>query len=627
MSSFRGWGTTPYHGTIVFPDFPAGIWALVGINLVQRDAQRRDVFEIQCVFKNKVGELEYRWVECGCLPYLLPGTKWLDGRLHGDALDDLPEKTFNLDIDASSCSDLDVFARLDEPYSWRSGSLTGSTPYVVPKELFKFAGVERSYYRLVGVRVGDDPFGLIIPAGVLAYFYFGGVSTRLAQAYFTGRLDQFYDRRESYFLPDGSGVYQIRPAADISDADCWVIARIIASKANSPERRAFFRFHSSLVRANVNREPLAPKALFPFEGPSQLTVLGKPINILDADGKIALRRFLVHRIITCSAKLPFERISVLRNKIAVTSTNDSVGLPRVKVKSAAPRNQLILTNQRRPDRTLAPLSVGMVSPAQRFLAIDESKMDRENRYEERDALGAVEFVPGESSGLASTLQGFDENSNVHPLKFETRTIERGESTKAVPERRTSTRSRGVDNFLRILETLQERGAVVEPIIVTDDPPWEIGVWMFSTYPDLPWMGAWHLLKDDPPREDGRLERLALAASIVLPTGEHGALYDIEPRRGEPTSSMMLAIPSDGRPLGRRFHRSVLEVVREIRDVWGEKIGNAKAAEKVQALRGAHGAEFRKIKHNLKKSDGYVDKIISFLTERPQEDARTESAAE
>jgi len=631
----RGWVAEDYNGDeLIFRDFPEGRWELVGFLRAVRNPLRSDSWLIECAFRNcaNAGLKAVARADVGCLPFLLPGLKFESGKIIGDNLyaNNITRETLPLAIEPDSLIDFDIYGKEEFSHVDALGNETLVKHNIVPFKVMQFAGLDKSRYRLIGVRQKGDPYAIIIPASVLAHFYFAGISRRLAQALFSGRLNDVVDLRHCEFLDEDHRHFSMMPRANVSVGDCWMLARVLATPSGSPERRAFFRIHNSLVRARVNGQPMLPKALFPFVGQTQLSVLGTSFPVWDGNGNNIGKRFFVRRILSCTADWPIDRLTIRRDHLMTVGDDKESPENTITVRATERADQIKMTWERRPNNSMTSLVITLGEVSDRFPALLKKTTSHDTRsHEHKNDFGVI-FTDGGFVEEGSTLPGSDPNSNVVPVDFvsddqkisqtqidpETQT-----EIEEKPKRLVAERSTGTESFLIVLELLQQWGVAVQSIAVSDKT-YELEGWEFGVFPPLENGKGWEML--DKSRPTGQEERLALAAELKFRDAA-GAIYFIEPRDKETTGCIMLALAPTGRSFPFSAHEEILDGVRSLRRVWGNG-STAKDVEKVvDDLFYGRILDFQRIEHRHKEASPYAEIILGHLkrvASKQAEDSQT-----
>jgi hypothetical protein len=147
----------------------------------------------------------------------------------------------------------------------------------------------------------DDQAGIIIPVIELIRFYYAS-STRLSKAVFDG---DFIHAPTSIYDPEYTGMNGelavVCRRQDVSDDDCWTIARILNSQDAFDGAR---RVNDSMIRSFANSSEAHPESRFPFSGPTRLKALCKQVGY-------APTRWLVLSIVSCSGFFPYNELQVI----------------------------------------------------------------------------------------------------------------------------------------------------------------------------------------------------------------------------------------------------------------------------------------------------------------------------
>ncbi len=628
-----GAGATIYDGAIVVPTMPeVGRWEVIGADYVRRNSRYPNQFEVRIIAR-KEGETDGPgmpvWVASGWLPYLQVGSIWEGKKLVGDRFEkptrldpDLERNQVDLVIGPDSLTDIDPYA--DRVYRHPDGHECNG--YMVPKRKYPMAGLNRRLFRLVGVRVGADPCGLIIPSFVLYHFYFAGISDRLAEALIADEIDRCFDPSKSHFVDRPGGHYFLHQADGICDADCWIIARVAADAENGPARRAFRKVHASLVAAHVNGTPTEPKALFPFYGQTRLRVMGYPLPRDKRDPPGSQQRFLALRILSCSGGFPYQELSIRRVEHEV----ESDGRPdagKVPITHIAPSSELTLTHQP-PDSTVEAQKVPLTSPREKFGFLRERHLLYRSETRAAELNGHGIHCEKEGSGLASVAPGSSKDSLIQRLHLEaisaqgTHQAAPGQQTGQLEREPVRVCSKGVVNFLNMLSALEAHPGIDEitdiqihqPFHPVDEKHW------FGSLPQLPGQRDWHLIEKPSRTNPKPRARLALVVEIRA-GGDYGYLFDIEPRATDKSvGSMMLVLPALGRALPHEALEEIINCMRTIRRGWSDDESNPKILQEVRRvrnLRGLRGARFVSIEHNRQVASAYVSAICTHLMPNSQ----------
>lgn len=107
------------------------------------------------------------------------------------------------------------------------------------------------------------------------------------------------------------------------DEDAWILSR--AYRTQEGLKAARLVHDSLMVQSVANSENLFPKTVFPFIGPTNLTLCYKPIYCKDTNSY----KKLVYSIYHCTAEFPFKRIQVIRD---ATTADKGSDIPEEKKK-------------------------------------------------------------------------------------------------------------------------------------------------------------------------------------------------------------------------------------------------------------------------------------------------------
>lgn len=609
-----------FDGKIALRNFPKfGVWRVVGFDLVAPNRLQPREPAIRCVLHPVSGVSTrwtkwYAWLPVGWLPYVSIGTLWEHRECVGDALDPTdPEQIFDNSITISDdqTSDLGIVQKHIRKID-SAGNPIDQKNYVTPPFKYSFFGLDGEGCRLVGVKNGNDPYALIVPAIVLIQFYMA-TTTRLSQALFTGRFSTLYDRSSARFVDRPGGTYRIRLQGDLAIDDAAVVARFTAAPRASAERKAIVRAHASLVRARVNAQPSCPSALFPFTGKTRLKALGVWMDGDPAFGVPTPRRFLVHRLLECSGGFPFEALEVEQLVPEGPDEEQDSGKPRVVVSKLS--GAMTLVDDIKAASEKAPVTVPTETVAKRFTALNDIAIRTIAVPKPRLGAGQAIFAPAAPSDPGSTGPSTAEGTGVHPVKMEHRPEKRTdwerEQTPPPPEPLDrSACARGVAAFVDLLQSLRETPAVEEVLTKPlSGKVVEVSGWQFGFIPK----GHGHTwqLRDvnGAPRKTQRA-RLLLLASLRV-GGIHCYLLDLEPQDDEATGPMMLIARASGGPVLAQTLAAIIDVVRDHRGTFSDDKISEKLRNHINRSLGAwEDLKFIGISHNRSKVADYVDRILS-----------------
>lgn len=304
---------------------PGSIWRLNWFGGIVRDPEAAIEYKLQVVLTKVRDDAKGAWhtedaveqdilrmvpIGVGQLPLLRMGSLWRDGKL--EILRSGVEQVFDLDIPP------------------------GVTNYYIATDKIGLAGlVPFRAHRLMSYGKNTkcivlphdgDPAGIIIPTVELIRFYYAN-STRLSKAIFDG---EFVYSPSSIYDPDYTGLdgklAVICRRQDVSDDDCWTIARILNSQAAFDGAR---RVNDSMMRDFANTQHANPESAFPFSGKTRIKARCKKVGYAPA-------RWLVLSLVSCTASFPYEDLQVMadndgRQANPNTDLPDSAKIPIVRL--------------------------------------------------------------------------------------------------------------------------------------------------------------------------------------------------------------------------------------------------------------------------------------------------------
>lgn len=279
---------------------PGSTWRLNWFGGIERDPDVATEYKLQVVLTKLKDDAKSAWhtegavepdtlrmvpIGIGQLPLLRMGSLWRDGKL--EMLRSGIEQVFDLDIPTGLPSD---YVATDKV------GLSG----LVPFRDHRLMGFGKNTKCLVLPHNGDQA-GIIIPAIELIRFYYAN-STRLSKAIFDG---DFIHTPSSIYDPDYTGLdgklAVVCRRQDVSDDDCWTIARILNSQAAFDGAR---KVSDSMMRDFANTQRANPESTFPFSGRTRIKALCKKVGYAPA-------RWLVLSLVSCSAPFPYEDLQVM----------------------------------------------------------------------------------------------------------------------------------------------------------------------------------------------------------------------------------------------------------------------------------------------------------------------------
>lgn len=233
------------------------------------------------------------------------------------------------------------------------------------------------------VRVGDDPFGVIIPVSELIRFYYAP-STRLAQALFWHEYHASFNNEKSGFI--GDGLYRLHLRYWMSDSDAWTLARFKESK---PMQAYVVRLYQNLQKHRA-ASPLASaspfrgyRCGFPFVGKSHIRAVCLPLPGMSRGSN----RYLALRILRCSAPFPFDELVVDRDNNNARADNagdeellqawKKVPPQETNITEDPEQNKNRFCSDSEPLKSLAPLTVDVVES--RFADLEGKHLIKEEK--------------------------------------------------------------------------------------------------------------------------------------------------------------------------------------------------------------------------------------------------------
>lgn len=149
------------------------------------------------------------------------------------------------------------------------------------------------------VLVKSESCNLIIPSIELIRFYFGSSSTLVSRIF-----DAPFSHKKFWLATedcDARGTPKIHLAPGISGRSASDIGRIAFSKS---ARVAAELIGNSCIAATANNERAYPKAIFPFDGKTDLVASGKWLPFEGNEHGV----FLVFKLISCTHPFPFKSL-------------------------------------------------------------------------------------------------------------------------------------------------------------------------------------------------------------------------------------------------------------------------------------------------------------------------------
>ncbi|HYC06248.1 MAG TPA: hypothetical protein VED40_23370 [Azospirillaceae bacterium] len=457
--------------------------------------------------------------------------------------------------------------------------------------------------RLVAVRLGDDPLGLLIPVATLLQFYLG-TSTLVAQAAINGgfarRPSDVYDLAASGWVDRERRVFRLRLRYPLDAGDAHVVARFAADEAGGPARRMYARVHASIVKSWVNGEPLLPSFGFPFHGKTRLKALGRRFQVDTPAGR--RERFLALQLLQCSAAFPYRTLELElpgRSGDREDEDGDLRTIPWIK---AVPELDASLTTDRRADSALGDLRLQDGRCSERFTALREIRVV-ENRVPAAAAARACRVVAeGAPTSLFTTGPLQCEGSGAGRVRqaMEAEPADRSAEEAPPAGDAPSYLSAGGAMFAELIAAFGDKGLegfAAQPLAIGDEAVTVQGH-AYTAMPSVPG-GTWHNLPSGRPR--------ALFGTVISWPGGSAYLFDIERDEHEKaTSSMMLALAPNARPLRSHELHRVKEIARRHRRLWGAAASGGIRNEVDGAL---PSVTFHAIAHRGTRAAEYAEEAV------------------
>lgn len=204
------------------------------------------------------------------------------------------------------------------------------------------------------VLVKSDSCNIVLPASELIRFYFGSSSTLVSRIF-----DAPFSQKKFWISTDydSRGTPKIHLAPGISGCSASDIGRIAFSKS---ARAAAEIIGNSCVAATANAERAYPKAVFPFDGSTDLVASGKWLTFDGNEHGV----FLVFKLISCTHPFPFaslrytsERNGPLSAKSQFSNASGCQRGEQEKRFSKARQETKVIVDEE-PDRARKPRDIG-----------------------------------------------------------------------------------------------------------------------------------------------------------------------------------------------------------------------------------------------------------------------------
>lgn len=348
---------------------PGSTWRLNWFGGVERDPEVATEYKLQIILTLVKPNASGNWhteaaveqdilrmvrIGVGQLPLLRIGSLWKDGDLV--CLRTGVEQRFFLDIPEGI------------PRFYTATDKIASLAGLIPFRDHRLLSYGKDT-KCVVLPLGNDPAGIIIPAIELTRFYYAN-STRLSKAVFDG---DFVHAPSSIYDPEFTGIdgrsAVVCRRQDVSDDDCWTIARILNSQNAFDGAR---RVNDSMIREFSNTNQAHPESAFPFSGPIRLKALCKQVGYAPA-------RWLVLSIVSCSGAFPYDELQVIADNDGRQadpetdiSKENKIPISRFPAERAGKTDPLRLQSNKEPDKQLLPKRLELSGDC--FTALLEKKI-------------------------------------------------------------------------------------------------------------------------------------------------------------------------------------------------------------------------------------------------------------
>ena len=276
--------------------FPPGLCEIEAIGLIQHEPSRQTPLvqvQMACGLDRGIRERTVIAVSAGLFPRLIVGDRYLDGVRIQERSSGL-RVTLQVDVNPSTIS----LRRWFEPL--RRGR------YILPTFIRPLETALGNAYVVVLSRSADDEYGdLVIPCAEIARAYFAQSSAvwllMLSGAFVSPPDLRLYDPDRSKCV-NRSGIIHL--GKEVPDVAAKQVARLAFDPIGKQMAQGFVARAAAAALAST-AFPIILKP--PFEGLATWTLIGEPIG---TDGE---KRFLVNRLLRCSASLPFDDLVSYRD--------------------------------------------------------------------------------------------------------------------------------------------------------------------------------------------------------------------------------------------------------------------------------------------------------------------------
>lgn len=551
---------------------PGSTWRLNWFGGVERDPKVATEYKLQVVLTKVKDDARGAWhteraveqdilrmvpIGIGQLPLLRMGSLWRDGKLEmlrsGDA------QVFDLDIPPGVPN---YYIATDKI------GLSG----LVPFRDHRLMGFGKNTKCLVLPHNGD-PTGIIIPAIELIRFYYAN-STRLSKAIFDGG---FVHAPSSIYDPEYTGLdgklAVVCRRQDVSDDDCWTIARILNSQVAFDGAR---RVNDSMMRDFANTQNANPESAFPFSGKTKIKALCKQVGYAPA-------RWLVLSLVSCSAPFPYEDLQVMadndgRQANPDTDLPDQAKIPihRPGLDDEQELTPLQLQSVKEPDSKTQPKRLELSGDS--FPALQGKQIKKQDKEFCNYKAGQLTPIVAPDFIVSGTADGTHAGDKVGKAE-----LERIRSESLPPS---------YDLFVELIDELNSREAVTARLLPLVDGPGLIKAVRTAAAGKRQWAYIDH---------SRRQLRHFMFAEIQI-AGSYYYLVEIERRPPPPSDSYCSEIFFDATEKPLSPHQ-----ISQVANILSRQFGRISDLEPLSWLgirKRVHG-----LKHTKPTLSDYADKIL------------------
>jgi hypothetical protein len=305
----------------------------------------------------------YISIHSGQLQLVTIGSIWLDGVLQSEHTGD-SYTFYSLNISPETVTFI------------KANHTVGGEP-LISSSYYRYTGIGTDSW-LAAIKVGDDPYKVLIPAMELLRFYYL-TSERIAYHLFSGNFrhnrDAIYNSEKSGVI-EPEGILHVQLRQGFKKIDGWSVARILTSE---DAYRGAVMLHDQMTKYKVNDQPVHVESRFPFVGATTLKVRKKSIVSFANPDKEEEWHDLVLSIEECSAAFPFERLAVTLDNSCDTADPETDIDDKLKEErfpnqsSAESPDSALIQNQLSPSLDLATIDLEVKDS--RFTAIKNKELE------------------------------------------------------------------------------------------------------------------------------------------------------------------------------------------------------------------------------------------------------------